>query len=107
MPGSDYFRHVQIFFVDTNKNIFRILDGAHIPSGGQTSAQAQLANEVSDTALSMFKYFSVTLKYFQVGEPKEYEYEYYDDTPQESPFVNPHDPNHQNVSSIVQHLSSA
>ena len=46
------------------------------------------------------KYFSVTLKYFQVGEPKEYEYEYYDDTPQESPFVNPHDPNHQNVSSI-------
>ena len=42
----------------------------------------------------------MTLKYFQVGEPKEYEYEYYDDTPQESPFVNPHDPNHQNVSSI-------
>merc|ERR1711973_368498 len=57
-------------------NGFRILDGAHIPSGGQTSAQAQLANEV--------------------GEPKEYEYEYYDDTAPESPFVNPHDPNHQN-----------
>merc|ERR1712233_27189 len=46
-------------------NGFRIIDGAHIPSGGQTSAQAQLANEV--------------------GEPKEYEYEYYDDTPLESP----------------------
>merc|ERR1712029_133723 len=57
-------------------NGFRILDGAHIPSGGQTSAQAQIQNEV--------------------GEPKEYEYEYYDDTPLESPFVNPHDPNHQN-----------
>merc|ERR1712045_600770 len=57
-------------------NGFRILDGAHIPSGGQTSAQAQITNEA--------------------GEPKEYEYEYYDDTPQESPFVNPHDPNHQN-----------
>merc|ERR1712117_893653 len=52
-------------------NGFRILDGAHIPSGGQTSAQAQLKNEV--------------------GEPKEYEYEYYDDTPPESPFV----PSHQ------------
>ena len=101
LPSSDYFRHVQIFFVDTNKNIFRILDGAHIPSGGQTSAQAQLANEVSDAARSTLKYFSVTLKYFQVGEPKEYEYEYYDDTPQESPFVNPHDPNHQNVSDSI------
>jgi len=57
-------------------NGFRILDGAHIPSGGQTSAQAQITNEA--------------------GEPKEYEYEYYDDTQPESPFVNPHDPNHQN-----------
>lgn len=27
-------------------NVSRILDGAHIPSGGQTSAQAQIANEV-------------------------------------------------------------
>merc|ERR1712088_372439 len=57
-------------------NGFRILDGDHIPSGGQTSAQAQITDEV--------------------GEPKEYEYEYYDDTVQESPFVNPHDPSHQN-----------
>ena len=41
----------------------------------------------------------VTLRVsFQAGEPKEYEYEYYDDTQPESPFVNPHDPNHQNVS---------
>merc|ERR1712027_275404 len=38
-------------------NGFRILEGAHIPSGGQTPAQAELKNEV--------------------GEPKEYEYEYY------------------------------
>merc|ERR1712038_1748212 len=57
-------------------NGFRILDGDHIPSGGQTSAQAQISDEV--------------------GEPKEYEYEYYDDTLPESPFVNPHDPSHQN-----------
>merc|ERR1712168_832214 len=56
-------------------NGFRILEGAHIPSGGQTSAQAELKNEV--------------------GEPKEYEYEYYDDTVPESPFVNPFDPSHQ------------
>merc|ERR1712244_167512 len=56
-------------------NGFGILEGAHIPSGGQTSAQAELKNEV--------------------GEPKEYEYEYYDDTPPESPFVNPFDPSHQ------------
>merc|ERR1719379_3161890 len=56
-------------------NGFRILEGAHIPSGGQTSAQAELKNEV--------------------GEPKEYEYEYYDDTPPEAPFVNPFDPSHQ------------
>ena len=67
--------------------ISRILEGDHIPSGGQKSANADNLNEV--------------------GEPKEYEYEYYDDTPQESPFVNPHDPNHQNVRSIVQLLSSA
>merc|ERR1712222_44237 len=53
-------------------NGFRILDGAHIPSGGQTSAQAQITNEA--------------------GEPKEYEYEYYDDTQPESPFVNPRPP---------------
>merc|ERR1712173_478884 len=56
-------------------NGFRILEGAHIPSGGQTSAQAELKNEV--------------------GEPKEYEYEYYDDTVPESPFVNPFDSSHQ------------
>merc|ERR1719319_654587 len=56
-------------------NGFRILEGAHIPSGGQTSAQAALKNEL--------------------GEPKEYEYEYYDDTVPESPFVNPFDPSHQ------------
>merc|ERR1712076_107979 len=50
-------------------NGFRILDGAHIPSGGQTSAQAQITKES--------------------GEPKEYEYEYYDDPPQESPSSTP------------------
>ena len=57
-------------------NGFRILEGAHIPSGGQKSAQAQLVDDK--------------------GQPMEYEYEYYDDTVPESPFVNPFDPNHQN-----------
>merc|ERR1711892_316833 len=56
-------------------NGFRILEGDHIPSGGQTAAQAVLKNDI--------------------GEPKEYEYEYYDDAVPESPFVNPHDPSHQ------------
>ena len=31
------------------------------------------------------------------GELKEYEYEYYDDTKPDSPFVNPHDPTHRQV----------
>ena len=55
--------------------ISRILEGDHIPSGGQKSANADNLNEV--------------------GEPKEYEYEYYDDTVPESPFVNPFDSSHQ------------
>merc|ERR1712124_194246 len=56
-------------------NGFRILEGAHILSGGQKSAQAQLVDDK--------------------GQPMEYEYEYYDDTVPESPFVNPFDPSHQ------------
>ena len=40
----------------------RILGGDHIPSGGQTSANAVTVN--------------------QAGEPEEYDYEYYDDTRQ-------------------------
>lgn len=56
-------------------NGFRILDGTHIPSGGQHAAQ----NVVDENA-----------------EPYEYDYEYYDDVPAgTSPFVNPHDPSHQ------------
>merc|ERR1711973_307305 len=53
---------------------FRILGGDHIPSGGQTSAAAEMGEN---------------------GEPKEYDYEYYDDTKPESPFVNPFDPTHR------------
>merc|ERR1712018_963649 len=47
-------------------NGFRILGGDHIPSGGQNSADAITVN--------------------QAGEPKEYDYEYYDDTKPASPF---------------------
>ena len=54
----------------------RILEGDHIPSGGQNAAQAQLTNEA--------------------GEIKEYDYAYYDDTIPDSPFVNPFDSSHQN-----------
>merc|ERR1712105_303729 len=57
-------------------NGFRILEGDHIPSGGQNAANFEPTNNVD-------------------GEPKEYEYEYYDDTIPESPFVNPFDPSHQ------------
>merc|ERR1712060_935621 len=52
-----------------------ILEGDHIPSGGQKSAQ--------------------NLNTVEGAEPKEYEYEYYDDTVPESPFVNPFDTSHQ------------
>ena len=38
------------------------------------------------------------------GEPKEYDYEYYDDTQPQSPFVNPHDPRYIMDSSRVQHM---
>merc|ERR1712121_431034 len=55
-------------------NGYRILGGDHIPSGGQNSANAVTTNAA--------------------GEPKEYDYEYYDDTKPASPFVNPHDPSH-------------
>merc|ERR1712080_812491 len=54
-------------------NGFRILEGDHIPSGGQNSALA--ATNVA-------------------GEPEEYDYEYYDDRKPDSVFVNPHDSSH-------------
>merc|ERR1712098_653424 len=57
-------------------NGFRILEGDHIPSGGQKAANAEPVLGEN-------------------GAPKEYEYEYYDDTVPESPFVNPFDTSHQ------------
>merc|ERR1712210_80274 len=54
-------------------NGFRILEGDHIPSGGQNSALASTNS---------------------VGEPEEYDYEYYDDRQPQSVFVNPHDSSH-------------
>merc|ERR1712008_8765 len=54
-------------------NGFRILEGDHIPSGGQNSAQAATNS---------------------AGEPEEYDYEYYDDRQPQSVFVNPHDSSH-------------
>ena len=60
-------------------NGFRILSGDHIPSGGQTAADASQLNDDDD-------------------DDYVYEYQYYDDTPLESPFVNPHDPTHHQPS---------
>jgi len=54
---------------------FRIIEGDHIPSGGQTAARAITTGED--------------------GKNVEYDYAYYDDTEQLSPFVNPFDPTHQ------------
>ena len=66
-------------------NGFRILGGDHIPSGGQNSADAITVNSA--------------------GEPKEYDYEYYDDTKPESPFVNPYDPSHQQKDLLAGNLA--
>eukprot|EP00095_Tigriopus_kingsejongensis_P005570 maker-scaffold12_size759060-snap-gene-4.12 protein:Tk05570 transcript:maker-scaffold12_size759060-snap-gene-4.12-mRNA-1 annotation:"flexible cuticle protein 12 precursor" len=65
-------------------NGFRILEGDHIPSGGQTAAQAV--------------------------EDVEYDYQYYDDALPDSPFVNPYDPSHQKpellAGNLAGHLAS-
>ena len=65
--------------------LLRILGGDHIPSGGQNAADAVLTGEN--------------------GEPKEYDYEYYDETPPESPFVNPYDPSHQKPELLAGNLA--
>merc|ERR1712038_910070 len=72
-------------------NGFRILGGDHIPSGGQTAAIAE-----------------------PLGEDEEeyvYDYQYYDDSKPESPFVNPHDPTHQKpellAGNLAGHLAGA
>ena len=65
-------------------NGFRILNGDHIPSGGQTSA----SNVVVEGE-----------------EPEEYDYEYYDETKPDSPFVNPHDPTHQSPELLAGNLA--
>jgi len=65
-------------------NGFRILNGDHIPSGGQTSA--------SNVAV-------------EGEEPEEYDYEYYDETKPDSPFVNPHDPTHQSPELLAGNLA--
>ena len=66
-------------------NGFRILSGDHIPSGGQKSAIAEPVKEGE--------------------EPKEYDYEYYDDTKLDSPFVNPFDPTHQKPELLAGNLA--
>ncbi len=39
------------------------------------------------------------------GEDVEYDYAYYDDTPPESPFVNPYDPSHQQPDLLAGNLA--
>ena len=62
-------------------NGFRILSGDHIPAGGQNAAAANLTG------------------------PVEYDYEYYDDRKPASPFVNPHDPTHQQPELLAGNLA--
>jgi len=70
---------------EAGPNGFRILSGDHIPSGGQTSANAVLDEN---------------------NEPEEYDYEYYEDTPAESsPFVNPYDRSHQTKELLAGNLA--
>jgi len=54
-------------------NGFRILEGDHIPSGGQNAAQAAVDGN---------------------GDIEEYDYQYYDDRQPDSVFVNPYDSSH-------------
>merc|ERR1711935_264230 len=67
-------------------NGFRILSGDHIPSGGQNAAAAVAKGAGTD-------------------ELEEYDYAYYDDTEQASPFVNPHDPSHQKPELLAGNLA--
>ena len=62
---------------------FRILSGDHIPSGGQNVPSAAVASVVGPNNAVV---------------EEEYDYQYYDDTPQQSVFVNPHDPSHYQAS---------
>merc|ERR1712158_166655 len=67
-------------------NGFRILNGDHIPSGGQTAAIAVPKGEGTE-------------------EEEEYDYAYYDETKLDSPFVNPHDPTHQKPELLAGNLA--
>merc|ERR1711935_19224 len=67
-------------------NGFRILNGDHIPSGGQNAAAAVAKGAGTE-------------------ELEEYDYAYYDDTKLDSPFVNPHDPTHQKPSLLSGNLA--
>merc|ERR1712111_83419 len=67
-------------------NGFRIINGDHIPSGGQKAAAAIPKGEGTE-------------------EDKEYDYEYYDETKLDSPFVNPHDPTHQKPELLAGNLA--
>ena len=61
------------------------MEGDHIPSGGQTAAQAAVDKN---------------------NEPEEYDYEYYEDTPTDaSPFVNPYDKSHQSPALLAGNLA--
>merc|ERR1711913_22370 len=64
-----------VYREESGGNNERIGQYSYIGDDGQTSAQNQNVNAA--------------------GEIQEYDYEYYDDTKPASPFVNPHDPSHQ------------
>merc|ERR1711935_900517 len=68
-------------------NGFRILNGDHIPSGGQNAAAAVAKGAGTE-------------------ELEEYDYAYYDEAIEgASPFVNPHDPSHQKPELLAGNLA--
>ena len=70
---------------------FRILSGDHIPSGGQNVPSAAVASVVGPNNAVV---------------EEEYDYQYYDDTPQQSVFVNPHDPSHYQARYFALHIEN-
>jgi len=85
------------------KEGFRILDGAHIPSGGQNAApfgDEDPDKEAADLpVLAPVSVAATPIKPAPVAPAALPDYDLYDDLPVDpnfNPFINPHDPTHRN-----------
>ena len=78
------------------------------PKGGGVKNSTMWMTPNSNTEKFMLFYFHSST---DPKEIEEYDYEYYDDTKQVSPFVNPHDPTHQSpellAGNLAGHLAGA